>query len=73
MSALVHSLLAAVLFFIVGSPALYNLVQSALGRVVTIARGGAPTTAGLLVHSVVFGVLTLLAMKVSQRRKRRAY
>lgn len=70
MSALVHSLLAAILFFVIGSPFLYNLVQSVLGGVITIATRGAPTLAGLAVHSLVFGLLTLGLMKLKKRKQR---
>ena len=72
MSAIIHSVLAAILFFVIGSPALYNLVQAALGRFVTIAVRGAPTLTGLAVHSVVFGLVTLVLMKLSAKHKKRA-
>lgn len=72
MTALMTPLIAALLFFIVGSPATYKLVQSVLGDVVTIASAaGAPTIAGLAVHSVVFGALTLALMKLRTRRYRK--
>lgn len=73
MSAALYSLLAAILFVIVGSPLTYGLVQSVLGGLVTIARSGAPTTAGLLVHGLVYGLLTLALMKVKKGKKKGAY
>jgi hypothetical protein len=61
--SVMYSLIAAILFFIVGSPVLYKLVQSVLGGVVTIANSqGTPTMIGLLVHSLVYGALTLVLM-----------
>ena len=59
-------LLAAVLFYVVSNPATYKLVESLLGRFFKIATNGSPTATGLLVHTVVFGVLFyLLAPMVS--------
>lgn len=64
MSQVSASLLAAVLFFVIGSPFVYGLVQALLGGLVTVARDGAPTTAGLFLHSVVFGLATLALMQL---------
>ena len=50
-------MLAAVLFYVVSNPATYKLVESLLGRFFKIAMNGAPTPAGLLVHTAVFAVL----------------
>lgn len=58
----VYSLQAALLFALVASPFMYNLVQTLLGRFVTVAKGGCPTMAGLLLHSVVYGILVYLLM-----------
>ena len=63
------ALTSALLFIIIGSPATYQVVQKLLGRVITIASGsGLPTTAGLLVHAVVFALAVLLLMKLKKRR-----
>jgi|TARA_B100000902_G_C27279911_1_gene901098 hypothetical protein len=35
----------------------FKLVDSVLGSVVKIAKGGVPTTAGLVVHALVFVTL----------------
>jgi len=52
------ALVAAVLFFIVGHPMTYKIVDSVLGGVLgaIASASGAPTTWGLVVHSAVFGV-----------------
>ena len=55
--ALVECCLSAVLFFIVANPMTFKLVDSVLGSVVKIARNGVPTTAGLVVHALVFVTL----------------
>ena len=55
--ALVECSLSAVLFFIVANPMTFKLVDSVLGSVVKIARNGVPTTAGLVVHALVFVTL----------------
>lgn len=61
-----YSIHAALLFLIVSSPFLYRLVQSILGRVITVAdHSGCPTHSGLLIHSAVFGVLVYLSMTIS--------
>ncbi len=62
-----HALTLALLFFVISSPYTYTLVDRlvspVLGSLVPqlaylfkIAEGGCPTTYGLLVHSVVFGL-----------------
>ena len=50
-------MLPFVLFFIVANPALFKLVRKLLGGWVASADG-LPTTAGLLVHSLVFVLLS---------------
>jgi hypothetical protein len=58
----------ALLFFVVSSPYTYKLVDSMVGSLVSatvpslyhvlkIAEGGSPTTYGLTVHAVVFGLV----------------
>lgn len=63
-----HALTLALLFFVISSPYTYKLVDSIVSPVVgstvpqlswalKISEGGSPTTYGLLVHSVVFGLI----------------
>jgi hypothetical protein len=54
---LMECLVSVVLFFIVANPMTFKLVDGVLGSVVRIARGGVPTTAGLVVHALVFVTL----------------
>ena len=53
-------LTAALLFYIVANPMTYKLVDSLLGGLVGTIAGpsGCPTNLGLIVHAVVFGVVS---------------
>ena len=64
---------AALLFFVVSSPFTYKMVDSLIGGIVQsiapsmtylfkIAESGCPTNYGLIVHSVVFGLVTYYLM-----------
>jgi hypothetical protein len=54
------SIQAALLFLIVANPATYRLVQMIFGRLFKVANAttGCPSSAGLLLHAVVFGLLS---------------
>ena len=54
------SLQAALLFLIVANPATYRLVQMIFGSLFKVANAatGCPSAAGLLLHAVVFGLLS---------------
>lgn len=54
------SLTAGLLFFILSSPSVYKLVDSLVGNV---TDGCAPTTMGLVLHSLVFAGLVYMLMK----------
>jgi hypothetical protein len=56
------SIKAALLFLIIGSPFMYKLTQQLLGSLFTISSKGCPTTAGLLLHAVVLGLISYLLM-----------
>ena len=62
-----HAVVLSLQFFVVSSPYTYKLVDQvvstvagnlfpSLAHLVKIAEGGCPTTYGLVVHSVVFGL-----------------
>jgi hypothetical protein len=61
-----YSIQAAVLFLVIASPPMYRLVQAIFGRLFTVSVGGCPTTAGLLLHTVVFGLLVYLLMVIQK-------
>jgi hypothetical protein len=58
------TLQAVLLFYIISNPMTYRVVDSVLGGVVgRIADiSGCPTTLGLIVHSLVFGVVVYSLM-----------
>jgi hypothetical protein len=49
------TLQAILLFFIISHPMTYRLTNSLVGGLTTMA--GAPTTLGLVLHSLVFGAI----------------
>ena len=57
-------LTAALLFFIVANPMTYQLVDSLLGPLLgrIAGPGGAPTTLGLIVHSLVYGLVSVYVL-----------
>ena len=60
-----YSLYSAILFLILASPPVYKLVEKLLGSVVRIAdSSGCATTAGLVVHAVVFGLIVYGMMHI---------
>ena len=62
------SLHAALLFLIVANPATYRLVQMIFGGLFKVANSatGCPSAAGLLLHAVVFGLLSYGLMKLKR-------
>ena len=53
-----YTLITTIIFLIIANPYTYILVNSLLGKLVKIASStGCPTTAGLLIHAVVFTLL----------------
>jgi len=50
-------------FIIIGSPAMYKLTNDLIGKKINVPYTtmlGVPTSAGLFVHAIVFGLLTYL-------------
>ena len=61
-----YSLYSAIVFLIIASPPVYKLVDKLLGSVVRIAdSAGHATTAGLIVHSIVFGLIVFGMMHIN--------
>lgn len=61
-----YSVQAALLFLIISSPILYSFVQKVLGRFFTVAIKGCPTVPGLVLHSVVFALVTYIFMVLQE-------
>jgi len=64
--AVFYSIQAALIFLVVSSPVLYKLVQTIFGRLFTVAVNGCPTVAGLILHSIVFGLVVYLIMRLQK-------
>lgn len=57
------SLMSALLFFLIASPEMFQLVRRVFGNWVA-SPTGCPSTAGLLLHSVVFLLVTWGLMNI---------
>lgn len=64
--AIMYSIQAALVFLVVSSPIVYNLVETIFGRLFTVAVKGCPTVSGLLLHTVVFGLVVYLLMRLQK-------
>lgn len=64
------SLLSALIFLLISSPEMYRLTSKLLGNWISNAAG-CPTAAGLLAHTVVFGIVVYALMKLKARRYQR--
>jgi len=58
------SLQAVFLFLIIGSPMLYNLTNKLLGTLLKTSSNGCATCSGLILHAVVFGLISYLLMGI---------
>lgn len=54
---------AALLFFLIANPLTFKLTSNVFGS--WVADAGCPTSAGLILHAVVYGLITFLLMKIS--------
>lgn len=70
---LMHSLWAGALYFLIANPVTYQITQSILGGLVTIADPitGAPTQLGTVVHGGVYALITYMLMQYALRKERR--
>ena len=64
-------LVVILLFFIIANPALFKMTRALGGWVAS--PEGCPKAGGLLLHAVVFAVVTRFIMKSLRRRKMRKY
>ena len=56
------SVMAALLFVVIASPEVFGLVQKLVGGLVRVTSNGVPTAFGLLLHGLVYGLLSYLLM-----------
>lgn len=61
------SLMSAILFFIVANPDTFRLMRTILGSWVS-GPNGCPTTAGLILHTVVFMLITWGMMNIKKEK-----
>ena len=60
-----YSFISALVFFIVANPELFRFTQTIFGGLLTVADSyGAPTGAGLILHTVIFFAAMLGLMMV---------
>ncbi len=53
------SIMAALLFIVIASPEVFGFMQKILGGLVRVASpAGVPTAAGLVLHGLVYGLIT---------------
>jgi flagellar biosynthesis/type III secretory pathway M-ring protein FliF/YscJ len=64
-------LIVTLLFFIIANPALFKVTRALGGWVAS--PEGCPRTGGLLLHGIVFAIVTRLIMRMLIRRKMRRY
>jgi hypothetical protein len=63
------SILAALLFIVIASPELFGVMQNLLGGLVKVASpGGVPTAAGLVLHALVYGLISYGMMSYKPRK-----
>jgi hypothetical protein len=62
----IYSLQAALVFLVISSPLMYKTVQMVFGKLFTVAVNGCPTIAGLLLHTLVFGLVVYILMVVQK-------
>jgi hypothetical protein len=58
------SLQAVFLFLIIGSPLVYNFTNQLFGTLLKTASNGCATCSGLVLHAIVFGLVSYLLMGI---------
>lgn len=66
---LMASVQSALIFAVIASPQLFALMQQLLGGLFRItSTAGVPTTAGLVLHAVVYGLIVYALMHYKKKR-----
>ena len=63
---ILYSIQAALVFLVISSPFVYKLTDSLFGNIFEISVNGCPTIAGLLLHTVVYGLVVYVMMLVQK-------
>lgn len=65
---ILYSFQASLLFFIIASPFMYNFTNKLLKSIVQVNLNGSPTLNGLILHSIVFGLIVYLLMLLQDKK-----
>lgn len=66
------SALAGLLFFVIANPVTYGITHNLLSKLLPVQlvnELGTPTQLGTAVHALVFGLITLLLMRLAARSR----
>lgn len=66
---IVRLIVTVFLFALIASPFMFNLVSGLTGGLVINSMTGQPTITGLIIHGLVFALLSGLAMRLLRPRK----
>ena len=58
------ALISTIIFLVISSPLMYNITETILGGIVTISNKGCPTLFGLILHTVVFLLISYGVMQL---------
>ncbi len=61
------SVMAALLFVVIASPEVFGIVQKLFGGIARVTVNGVPTAFGLLLHGLVYGLLSYLLMGIKKK------
>jgi len=70
---ILYSIQAALVFLVISSPFVYKLTDSLFGNIFDISVNGCPTIAGLLLHTVVYGLVVYVMMLVQKPKDDEEY
>lgn len=70
---IIYSIQAALVFLVISSPFVYKLTDSLFGNLFEISVNGCPTIAGLLLHTVVYGLIVYIMMLVQKPKDEEEY
>lgn len=66
---IVRAIVIVLLFALIASPFMFNMVSGLTGGIVTNSMTGQPTPVGLIIHGIVFALLSGIAMRFLRPKK----